>query len=101
MIYLVSPGWHADPAVLNQRFRAACQATAEMIRQGMRGALAGGLWPGPGPDGLPEVVVLQIEGWGASQLPGGSRMTRNQIQQPLGVLEEGGQRMPGAVLQLQ
>ncbi|HUE74780.1 MAG TPA: DUF1937 family protein [Pirellulaceae bacterium] len=34
MIYLASPYWHSDPAVRNQRFRAACRATAEMIRQG-------------------------------------------------------------------
>ncbi|HUE70425.1 MAG TPA: DUF1937 family protein [Pirellulaceae bacterium] len=34
MIYLASPYWHADLAIRNQRFRAACGATAQMIREG-------------------------------------------------------------------
>ena len=34
MIYLASPYSHPDPAVRDERFRAACQATAAMIRAG-------------------------------------------------------------------
>jgi hypothetical protein len=35
MIYLASPYWHPEPVIRNQRFRAACRATAQMIRQGI------------------------------------------------------------------
>jgi nucleoside 2-deoxyribosyltransferase len=34
MIYLASPYSHPDPAVREERFRAACQVTAELIRAG-------------------------------------------------------------------
>lgn len=34
MIYLASPYTHRDPQVREQRFRAACQATAALIRAG-------------------------------------------------------------------
>ncbi len=34
MIYLASPYSHPDPAVREQRFRAACRAAAELIRAG-------------------------------------------------------------------
>lgn len=34
MIYLASPYSHPDPAVREQRFRAACQVAADMMRQG-------------------------------------------------------------------
>jgi hypothetical protein len=34
MIYLASPYTHADPAVRQRRFEAACQAAARLIRQG-------------------------------------------------------------------
>lgn len=84
MIYLASPYWHADPAIRNQRFRAACRAAAQMIRDGITvfspivygHALIGeGLpgdwcfWEGHDADYLvlsDEVVVLQIEGWDES-----------------------------------
>jgi len=35
MIYLASPYTHPDAAVREQRFRAACQATAALVRQGI------------------------------------------------------------------
>lgn len=85
MIYLASPYWHADPAVRNQRFRAACRATAELICEGTTvfspvvygHALVG--------EGLPgdwsfwrrhdaeylarcdEVIVLRLDEWEASE----------------------------------
>jgi len=34
MIYICSPYSHADPAVREARFQAACRATAALIRQG-------------------------------------------------------------------
>jgi hypothetical protein len=34
MIYLACPYSHPDPAVRDQRFLAACRATAELIREG-------------------------------------------------------------------
>ena len=34
LCYLCSPYSHSDPAVREQRFEAACRATAELIRQG-------------------------------------------------------------------
>lgn len=34
MIYLASPYSHPDPAVRQQRFRAACRAIANMLRAG-------------------------------------------------------------------
>jgi len=34
MIYLASPYSHPDPAVVERRFEAACQAAAALIRQG-------------------------------------------------------------------
>ena len=34
MIYLASPDWHPDPSLRNQRFRAACRATAALLREG-------------------------------------------------------------------
>ena len=34
MTYLASPYSHPDPAVRNQRFQAACKATAALIRAG-------------------------------------------------------------------
>ena len=34
MIYLASPYWHPDPAIRNQRFRAACRATSALLRDG-------------------------------------------------------------------
>jgi len=34
MIYLASPYSHSDPAVRDQRFLAACRATAELMRDG-------------------------------------------------------------------
>ena len=34
MIYLASPYSHPDPAVRKERFHAACQARAELIRAG-------------------------------------------------------------------
>src|SRR5689334_12715342 len=34
MIYLASPYSHPDPAVREERFRAACRATAALIRSG-------------------------------------------------------------------
>lgn len=34
MIYLASPYSHADPAVREERFRAACRATAALLRAG-------------------------------------------------------------------
>ena len=34
MIYLASPYSHPDPAVREQRFRAACRATADLLRAG-------------------------------------------------------------------
>ncbi len=34
MIYLASPYSHPDPAVREQRFRAACRATAALLRAG-------------------------------------------------------------------
>jgi nucleoside 2-deoxyribosyltransferase len=35
LIYLASPYTHADPAVREQRFRAACQAAAFLMGKGM------------------------------------------------------------------
>ncbi len=85
MIYLASPYWHTDPAVRNQRFRAACRATAQMIRQGITvfspvvygHALVGeglpgdwSFWEGHDTDYLmlsDEVVVLQVDGWEESE----------------------------------
>ena len=85
MIYLASPYWHANPAIRTQRFRAACRATAQMIREGMTvfspvvygHALIGeglpgdwSFWEGHDADYLmlcDEVVVLQIEGWEDSE----------------------------------
>ncbi len=85
MIYLASPYWHADPAIRNQRFRAACRATAQMIRQGTTvfspvvygHALSGeglpgdwSFWEGHDTDYLMlcnEVVVLQVDGWEESE----------------------------------
>jgi len=85
MIYLASPYWHADPAIRNQRFRAACRATAEMIRQGTtvfspvvygHALIAHGLpgdwsfWQRHDAQYLgrcDEVVVLQIDGWEESE----------------------------------
>lgn len=34
MIYLASPYSHPDPAVRDERFRAACRATAALLRAG-------------------------------------------------------------------
>jgi hypothetical protein len=34
MIYLASPYSHPDPAVVEARFKAACKATAELMRRG-------------------------------------------------------------------
>ena len=34
MIYIASPYTHADPAVMEQRFDAACRAAGELMRQG-------------------------------------------------------------------
>jgi nucleoside 2-deoxyribosyltransferase len=85
MIYLASPYWHADPTIRNQRFRAACRAVAQMIRQGVTvfspvvygHALVGEGLPGDWSfwqrhDGeyltrCDEVVVLQIDGWEESE----------------------------------
>lgn len=36
MIYLASPYSHPDPAVREQRFRAACRMAGELMRQGVR-----------------------------------------------------------------
>ncbi len=84
MIYLASPYWHADPAVRNQRFRAACRVTAQMIREGTtvfcpvvyEHALVGEGLPGDlsfsqrhDSENLAhseEVVVLRLDGWEAS-----------------------------------
>lgn len=35
MIYLASPYTHDDPAVREERFRAACRATADLFRRGL------------------------------------------------------------------
>jgi len=85
MIYLASPYWDADPAVRNQRFRAACRATAQMMRQGttvfspvvyghslMGEGLPGdwSFWEGHDAEYLmlcDEVVVLKIDGWEESE----------------------------------
>lgn len=85
MIYLASPYWHVDPAIRNQRFRAACRVTAEMIRQGITvfspvvygHALVGhglpgdwSFWEGHDAEYLmlcDEVVVLQVDGWEESE----------------------------------
>jgi nucleoside 2-deoxyribosyltransferase len=85
MIYLASPYWHPEPAIRNQRFRAACRITAEMIREGttvFSPVVYGHALMG---EGLPsdwsfwqrhdaeylmlcdEVVILQIDGWEASE----------------------------------
>lgn len=81
MIYLASPYWHSDPAIRNQRFRAACQATADMIRQRLVAsspvvyghALVSEGLPGEWPfwrrhdsehlAHCEEVVVLRLDGW--------------------------------------
>jgi hypothetical protein len=34
VIYLVSPYSHPDPLVREERFQAACEATADLIRSG-------------------------------------------------------------------
>jgi hypothetical protein len=85
MIYLASPYWHADLAIRNQRFRAACRATAQMIQEGTTvfspvvygHALAGeglpgdwSFWEGHDAEYLmlcDEVVVLQVDGWKESE----------------------------------
>lgn len=85
MIYLASPYWHADPAVRNQRFRAACRATADMIRDGLTvfspvvyghaltaWGLPGGwsFWEPHDNEHLAhceEVVVLRLDGWRDSE----------------------------------
>ena len=81
MIYLVSPYTHADPRVREERFRAACQATAELMRAGqptLSPVMFGHLLteynlPGDWSFWAPfateylqrcdEVVVLMLDGW--------------------------------------
>ena len=81
MIYLASPYTHPDPAVVEWRFEAACQAAAALIRQGKtvfspiahshsicRYGLPGDwqFWQRHDRKHLSacdEVVVLTLEGW--------------------------------------
>ena len=81
MIYLASPYTHPDPAVVERRFEAVCQAAAALIRQGKtvfspiahshsicRYGLPGDwqFWQQHDREHLSacdEVVVLMLEGW--------------------------------------
>ncbi|HUT91256.1 MAG TPA: DUF1937 family protein [Thermoguttaceae bacterium] len=85
MIYLCSPYTHPDPAVVEQRFEAACRAAAALIRQGKtvfspvahshsicRFGLPGdwGFWERHDLEHLAvcdEVVVLKLDGWQQSR----------------------------------
>lgn len=85
MIYLCSAYTHSDPAVVEQRFEAACRATAALIRQGKivlspivhshplcRFGLPGdwGFWQRQDITYLQacdEVVVLKLDGWQQSR----------------------------------
>ena len=84
MIYLASPYTHADAGVRKERFRAACRATAALMRQGhvvfapiVHGhpLVAEGLpieWPWwerfdrEHLSRCDEVVVLMLDGWKSS-----------------------------------
>ena len=85
MIYLASPYWHADPAIRNQRFRAACRAAAALLREGTAVfspvvyghtltayGIPGGwdFWhrhDGEHIARCDEVMVLRLEGWRTSE----------------------------------
>jgi nucleoside 2-deoxyribosyltransferase len=85
VVYLASPYSHADPAVREARFQAACQATAVLIRQGKivfspivhshslcRYGLPGdwGFWRSLDLAYLgrcDEVVVVKLDGWRQSR----------------------------------
>ena len=84
MIYLASPYSHNDPAIREQRFRAACQAAAAMLRDGQvvfspivhsHPLVAFGLptaWSSweridrAYLERCDEIVVLMLDGWEAS-----------------------------------
>jgi nucleoside 2-deoxyribosyltransferase len=81
MIYLASPYMHNDPAIREQHFRAACQATAALIRAGdvvfspivhSHPLVAHGLptewafWEAIDHEHIArcdEVIVLKLDGW--------------------------------------
>ena len=85
MIYLASPYWHADPSIRNQRFRATCRVTAELICEGLTvfspivyghaltaHGLPGGweFWQRHDRQHLAhcaEVLVLMLDGWRESE----------------------------------
>jgi nucleoside 2-deoxyribosyltransferase len=85
MIYLASPYWHSDPAVRNQRFRAACRTTAALLRDGrtvfspvvfghalVAHGLPGGwsFWQRLDREHLAncqKVLVLRLDGWRESE----------------------------------
>jgi nucleoside 2-deoxyribosyltransferase len=105
MIYLASPYWHADAAIRNQRFRAACQATADLIRQGQvvfspvvygHVLVANGLpadwsfWQRQDAEHLrhcEEVLILRVDGWEESEGVQGELELAAEMGKPIGYLD--------------
>ena len=112
MIYLASPYSHADAAVREQRFRAACRAAARLMRAGqvVFSPIAHGhpiamhglptdwrFWERNDREHLArcdEVVVLTIDGWRESE--GVQREIRiaRGLRKPLRYLEPDSQLFP-------
>jgi nucleoside 2-deoxyribosyltransferase len=101
VIYLASPYSHPDPAVRQERFHAACRATAALIRAG-NAVFAPVVHSHPLVEhGLPtgweyweridrefiarcdEVVVLMLEGWERSVGTGAETLIARELGKPV------------------